>query len=388
MALELNYNLRHLLARRLSAFLTLGGIALVVSVYMASLMVAEGLKATLGATGISENIIITRTGANNEVQSGINRDHAAIIATQPEVALDQDGLPLITYDTAILISLKKRADDMPSNVTVRGVSPGVGRIRPFVKVVEGRWPSAGSREIMVSKGIQSKFKETDIGSTIRLVGAEWEVVGIFDAGETGFGSEIWADSETLIGATRRDRFSSVTFRIADGSNFEELRTRIESDPRLTLAVKTEKQFYEDLSGPLSTFMTYLGTFVSIIFAIGAVIGAMITMYSEVANRVREIGVLRALGFKKINILRAFLIESILLSFMGGVLGLGFAVMISFLRVSTTNFTTFSEVAFRLTLTPSVAIHGLIFAVIMGTIGGILPAVKASRMKIIDALRTS
>lgn len=388
MSLELNYNLRHLVARRLSAFLTLGGIALVVSVYMASLMLSEGLKRTLGGTGLTNNIIITRTGANNEVQSGINREHAAIIATQPELAVDSSGQPMITYDVAVLVSLKKRSDNMPSNVTVRGVSPGVERIRPFVKVIEGKLPGAGTREIMVSKGINGKFNNTNIGDSIRLVGSDWEVVGIFDAGESAFGSEIWADSETLIGATRRDRFSSVTFRLADNSNFEELKNRIESDPRLTLTVKTERQFYEDLSGPLSSFMTYLGTFVSIIFAIGAVIGAMITMYSEVANRVREIGVLRALGFKKTRILRAFLTESILLSFGGGILGLLFAFVLSFVRVSTTNFTTFSEVGFHLTLTLGVAIHGLIFAVIMGTIGGILPAIKASRMKIVEALRTA
>jgi ABC-type antimicrobial peptide transport system permease subunit len=388
MSLELNYNFRHLLARRLSAFLTLGGIALVVSVYMASLMLSEGLKATLGGTGLVENVMITRTGANNEVQSGINRDHAAILATQPEVAINAEGRPLITYDVAILVSLRRKEDGLPSNVTVRGVSEGVGSIRPFIKVIEGRWPSAGSREIIVPKGIRGRFNNTDIGQTIRLVGSEWQVVGVFDAGETGFGSEIWADSETLIGATRRDRFSSVTFRLADGANFEELRNRIESDPRLTLTVKTERQFFEDLSGPLSSFMRLLGTFVSIIFAIGAVIGAMITMYSEVANRIREIGVLRALGFGKFMILRAFLAESILLSFMGGLLGLVFAFLISFVRVSTINFTTFSEVGFQLTLTPGVALHGLTFAVIMGTIGGILPAFKAGRMKIVEALRVA
>lgn len=386
MSLALAYNLRHLIARRLTVGLTLGGIALVVFVYTATMMLSAGLRETLSATGRFDNVIVIRNGAQNEIQSGITREHAGVILSDPAVMRLTDGEPLATRDVVVLVSLRKRRDGEPSNVNVRGVSPLGLEVKEGIRIIAGRRPAPGTREVMVGRSINEKFSGTDLGQAVRLVGTDWVVTGIFDAGNSAFSSEIWGDVEILMPSFRRDRFSSLTFRLAPGADFEALRARLEEDPRLTVTVKREQSFYEDQSKALSMFIRILGTFVSVIFSIGAIVGAMITMYSAVANRVREIGVLRALGFSSWTIFAAFVKECVLMGVLGGFAGVLLAASLSIGRISTTNFNTFSEVAFGFTLTPTIAAQGIIFGAVMGLIGGALPALRAARIKLLEALR--
>ncbi len=384
--LTLSYNIRHLLTRRTQTAMTVLGVALVVFVFVATLMLANGLKQTLASTGSPDNVIVLRLGAQNEIQSGISREEGAIILSQPEVAKLPNGKNNSTSDSVVLVSLRKRSDGLSSNVTVRGVSPGSEELRPGIRLSAGRLPTAGTREVMVGTAIRKKFTGTDVGQNLRLVGTDWNIVGIFDAGNSGFSSEVWGDADVMIPAFRRERFSSVTFRLAPGVSFPEMKKRLEEDRRLTVSVQREQEFYASQSENLALFIKILGTFISIVFSLGAIIGAMITMYGAVANRIREIGILRALGFSRSVIFRAFAKECVLLSLFGGIVGVLAAFALTAVSVTTTNFQTFSEVAFAFRMTPQIAIYGLLFSAIMGFVGGALPAFRASRLQILDALR--
>lgn len=387
MSLSINYNLRHIIAKKTTNSLTVVGIALVVFVFISSLMLASGLEKTLAATGSKNNLIVLRTGAQNEIQSGVTRDHAAVILSQPEVSLNSDGKPLGTSDVVALINIKKRSNGKPSNVTIRGVNLANIGIRDSVRVSAGRLPAPGTNEVMVGNAIHDKFINTDIGQQLRIVGINWQVVGVFDAGQTGFSSEIWGDSDILMSAFKRERFSSVTFRLNDPAQYPVIKERLESDRRLTIVVKREQDFYAEQSSALATFIRYLGTFVTIIFSLGAIVGAMITMYSAVAGREREIGTLRALGFGRATILLGFLKESALLSLIGGVIGIGAASLMQLVTFSTTNFRTFSDLTFGFAINGRIIFYGLLFALVMGIVGGLLPAWKAARVKVVDALRS-
>ena len=390
--LTFTYNVRHLLTRRTQTMMTVVGVALVVFVFVATLMLAQGLKRTLSSTGSPDNVIVLRLGAQNEIQSGISREHAAIVLSQPEVlhragsAAGESGPAVATSDVLVLVSMKKRSDGLPSNVNVRGVTPGSEDVRPGIRIIAGRFPTPGTREIMIGRAIQKKFAGTEVGESVRLVGADWNIVGIFEAGNSAFSSEIWGDADTMIPAFHRDRFSSVTFRLAPGANLTTLKERLESDRRLSITVKGEQEFYASQSESLALFIKILGGFISIVFSLGAIIGAMITMYGAVANRVREIGILRALGFSRSVIFRAFTKECVLIGFAGGVLGVLASWLLTSLTVTTTNFQTFSEVAFSFTMTPKIALSGILFSLVMGFVGGALPAFRAARMNILEALR--
>ena len=246
----------------------------------------------------------------------------------------------------------------------------------------------GTSEVIAGRSIASGFQGAGLGETLRFASRDWTVVGVFDAGRTGFDSEIWGDAEQMLPAFRRTAFSSVIFKLADADRFDAIRQELESDPRLTVEAKREQQFYADQSEGLAKFITYLGTSISVIFSIGAIIGAMITMYASVASRVAEIGTLRALGFTRSAILTAFLGESLLLGLLGGIVGLVAASFMQALSISTTNFQTFAELAFSFTLTPAIVIASIGFALAMGFVGGFLPAARAARMKFVDALRAA
>ena len=246
----------------------------------------------------------------------------------------------------------------------------------------------GTAEVIAGRAIASGFQGAGLGETLRFASRDWTVVGVFDAGRSGFDSEIWGDGEQMMQAFRRTSYSSMLFKLADPARFDEVKATLESDPRLTLEAKRETRFYADQSEALAKFISYLGTAISIIFSIGAIIGAMITMYASVAARVGEIGTLRALGFTRSAILIAFLGESLLLGLVGGVVGLAGASAMQALSISTTNFQTFAEIAFSFTLTPRIIVVSLIFALGMGFVGGFLPAARAARMKIVDALRAA
>ncbi len=387
-AIPFSYIARNLLARKLTTVLTAGGMALVVYVFATVLMLAAGLRETLVATGQPDNVIAIRKGAQTEVQSGILRSSASIVESLPDIATGEDGRKLISMEPVVLINLPKRGTDKPSNVVIRGVSDAGLVLRPQVKIVEGRMFRPGTSEIVAGRAIASGFRGAGIGETLRFAQRDWTVVGVFDAGRTGFNSEIWGDSEQLLQAFRRVGFSALIFRLADAGRYDAVKAEIEGDQRLTLEVKRESQFYADQSEGLAKFISYLGTTISVIFSIGAIIGAMITMYASVASRTGEIGTLRALGFSRASILYAFLGESLLLGLVGGVLGLAGASAMQAFPISTTNFQTFAEIAFTFTLTPSIVAMSLGFSVFMGFIGGFLPAARAARMKIVDALRAA
>jgi len=374
------------MTRRLTTALTASGMALVVFVFAAILMLADGLNKTLVETGSHDNAVIIRKGSASEVQSGVERLQASIVESQPEVAIGLNGQPLLAKEMVVLISLLKRDSNKPSNVVIRGIDENSMTIRPQVNLAEGRMPRFGSAEIIAGKSIAKRFRGGDIGETIRFGMRDWTIVGIFDAGSTGFNSEIWGDADQLMQAFRRPVYSSVLLRLRDPNDFEKLKSRIESDPRLTLEVERESRYYAKQSEVMAKFIRLLGTSLTVIFSLGAIIGAMITMYASVATRTNEIGTLRALGFQKTNILMAFLTESLLLGFIGGCVGLIPASFLQLFTISTMNWQTFSELAFSFILNFDVIYKAIGFALIMGFVGGFLPAVRASKMNIVDALR--
>ena len=387
-ALPFSYVARNLWVRRVTTGLTAAGMALVVYVFATVLMMTEGIRATLVATGQADNVVVLRKGAGAEINSAITRGQAGILQTLPGVARDADGRALLSAEPVVLNNLPKRGSGKPSNVTMRGTSALALQLRPQVKLVQGRMFRPGSSEVVAGAGIARGFAGVDLGAQLRFGGRDWTVVGIFDAGKSGFDSEIWADTEQIMQAFRRQSFNTVVLRLADPSAFERLEALVDGDVRLSLQAKREVRFYAEQSESLANFISILGTSLAVIFSIGAVVGAMITMFGAVASRTGEIGTLRALGFRRGAVLGAFLGESLLLSLAGGVLGLAAATLMQAVNVSTTNFATFSELAFQFTLTPRIALQSLLFALAMGFVGGFIPAWSAARLKIVDCLRAA
>ncbi len=388
MAIPFSYNFRNLWTRRLTTVLTVSGMALVVFVFSAILMLANGLQKTLVETGSYDNAVVLRKGSGSEVMSGVSRDQASVVETQPEIAIGSHGQRLLAKEVVVLINIPKRGSNKPSNVTVRGIQESSLLLRPQVKLIAGRFPRMGSQEVIAGSSIVRRFKDIEINQALCCGMRDWKIVGIFDAGNTGFSSEIWGDVDQLMQAFRRSAYSSVIFRLRDPSEFQNLKDRIETDPRLTLEAKRETRYYADQSEMMAKFLRILGLSVTAIFSLGAMIGAMVTMYSAVANRTAEIGTLRALGFQRRSILAAFLVESLLLGFLGGMAGLFFASFMQFFTISTMNFQSFSELAFSFSITFEIIYKALIFSLVMGFAGGFLPAIRASRMNIVNALRSS
>jgi ABC-type lipoprotein release transport system permease subunit len=391
MKIPLKYILRNFWSRRLTTAITIGGIALVVFVFVAVLMLSSGIRKTLVATGSNDNIIVTRKAANGEISSIILNDTYNIILSLPQVARDATGAPLATGDVVVVINLPKIGTKGGiSNVTVRGVSPPAFQLRPNVKVVEGKMFTWGSREIIVGSSIAKRFEGAQVGSTVKFGGDAWTIVGRFEAGGTGFDSEMWGDVAQLQDAfARQGAYSTVTFRMTSPDQVETVKQAFEADNRLQqFEAKTEQQFFEEMSQFMSIFIGALGVFITIFFSVGAIIGAMITMYAAVANRTVEIGTLRALGFQRRSVLAAFLTESILISLIGAAIGVFLASWLQLLTVSTLNFGSFSELEFSFALTPEIVISALLFAVLMGFTGGFLPSVRAARLNIVNALRSA
>ncbi|MET0679758.1 MAG: ABC transporter permease [Burkholderiales bacterium] len=387
-AIPLAYSVRNLWTRRLTTALTAGGMALVVFVFAAVLMLDAGLRSALVATGQPDNILVTRRAAGTEVQSGIERNQAAIVESQPEIALGPGGVRVVSKETVVLIAQPKRDTGVATNITVRGLGEEGPQLRPQVRIVDGRMFRRGTTEIVVGRSIAERFAGTGIGERLRFGGREWTVVGAFDGAGSGFDSEIWGDGEQMMQSFRRNAFSTVVARLADASTFDALKARLESDPRLTLDVKRERRFYEEQSEMLSNFIRILGLTLSVIFSAGAMIGAMITMYAAVASRTAEIGSLRALGFSRRAILTAFLAEALALALLGWAVGLALAALMTLVHISTMNWQSFAELAFSFTLTPVIVAQSLAFALAMGLAGGVLPALRAARLKIVDALRAA
>lgn len=379
------YSVRNLWSRKLTTVLTTSGMALVVFVFSAILMLAEGLQKTLIETGSYDNVVVIRKASVSEVQSGVDRLQSSIVETQPEVAIGPEGQRLLAKELVVLIALPKRGTNKPSNVVIRGIEESSLQLRPQVKLVEGRMPRTGSLEIIAGQSIAKRFEGGGVGETLRFAMRDWTVVGVFDAGNTGFSSEIWGDVDQFMQAFRRPAYSSVIFKLRDSSEFDRVKEHIETDPRLTLDALREINYYEKQSEMMAKFLRILGISLTLIFSLGAVIGAMITMYAAVANRTAEIGTMRALGFQRGSILMAFLMESLFLGFIGGCAGILFASFLQLFTVSTMNWQTFSELAFSFSLTFRIIFLAILFALLMGFVGGVLPAFRASRMNIVEAL---
>ncbi|HEY7320610.1 MAG TPA: ABC transporter permease [Candidatus Binatia bacterium] len=387
MRIPIKYILRSSASRRLTTALTILGIALVVFVFTAVLMMANGVQKTLKSTGSDDNITVVRKAAASEIMSIIDREAAGIVTNMTQVARSAEGRPISSKEVVVIINLEKKGSDGISNVTVRGVEEAALQLRPQVRIVSGRMFQWGAREIIAGAGISNRFVGAQIGQQIKFGGDLWTVVGIFEADGSGFESEAWGDLNQIADAFRRLSFSAVTFRLKNPDDFSDLITAFERDNRLQYFVpKREKQFFEEQSEMMAKFIRILGLFITVIFSAGATIGAMITMFGAVANRTVEIGTLRALGFYRRSILVAFLVESFVLSFSGGLAGVALASLLQFFTISTLNFGSFSELAFSFAISPSIITMSIAFSLLMGLIGGFLPAVRAARLDIIQALR--
>ena len=392
-AVPLSYVVRNLWVRRVTTLLTAVGMALVVYVFATVLMMSEGIRATLVATGQADNVIVLRKGAGSEINSGIPREQAAAVTTLPGLARGRagggDDAVLASREVVVLNNLPKRSTGQPSNVTMRGTGATGLALRPQVRVTEGRLFRPGSNEVIVGRAVARGFAGADLGGTLRFGGRDWTVVGVFDAGRSAFDSEIWLDAEQLMAAFRRQSFSTVLLRLAPGTDPGTLLAAFDAELRLKqLDAKSEDVFYAEQSKALASFIRVLGLSLATIFSIGAIVGAMITMFGSVASRTAEIGTLRALGFRRRAILVAFLGEALALALVGGVLGLAAATFMQAVDVSTTNFATFAELAFTFTLTPAIATQSLVFALAMGVLGGFVPALRAARTRIVDSLRAA
>ena len=386
MRIPVAYVFRNLWTRKVTTLLTAGGMGLVVFVFAAVLMLDAGLRRTLVSTGSPENVVLLRQSSQTEVQSILTRDQAALVETLPQVARGAGGEPRVSREVVVLIQLPKKGGERPQNVVVRGLSPTGPGLRPQVRMAAGRMFVPGSSEIVVGRAISEGFDGVGIGEHVRFAQREWTVVGTFDAQQSGFDSEVWGDVEQMMQAFRRVSFSSVVARLRSASEIGDFRAAIAADNRLTVEAKPEPEFYADQSKQLSTFISILGLSLSVIFSVGAMIGAMITMYAAVANRVGEIGTLRALGFRRASILAAFLLESVLLALVGGAAGVFCAAWLQAFTVTTMNWQSFSQLAFGFHLTPGIIAASFLFSVAMGLVGGFLPSLRAARLEIVDALR--
>jgi putative ABC transport system permease protein len=385
MALPLYYNVRSLWARRLSTAASVLGLALVVFVFAAVLMLSHGIEASLQAGGSAQNAVLLREGATAEISSMVPREHISVIGTFADVALGPSGQPMIAGELVVLVALEREAGGF-INISVRGVAPESYLIRETVRIVEGRRPRPGSYEVAIGSGLAGRTAGAFVGGELSFANARWQIVGRLDASGGAFDSEIWADRDRLASAYDRTEYSSAVMRLADPSGFSAFGARIEDDRRFELELQREDLYWADAASSTATFIRVLGLFVSVVFSGGAILGAMITMYAQVAARSREIGMIRALGFSRRSVLASMIIESLALGGAGGVIGAAAAAMMRLVQIRTMNFQTFAEVRFGFEPTPGILLAALAFGLSMGLLGGFLPAVRAARMPIIDATR--
>jgi len=386
MGLISNYNLRSMIVRKGTATMTAMGIAMVVAVFVMTLSIAQGFQSTLVASGSPQNTIIMRKGATSENVSAVTKPELPLIQTFPQIARDAAGHPLASPELVVIISLPRSTNHVPANVPVRGVGPMAFDVRENVSFVSGRRYTPGAREINVGRQAVTRFDGLTLGSDVRFGGALWKVVGVFEADDSSFETEVWGDIDLMMPAFQQRGYQSVTAKLIDPSTLESLQAALAADPRLQLAAQRETDYYASQSATLTLIIRVFGTFVTLVLSIGAMFGAMNTMYAAVAYRTREIGTLRALGFSRLRIIAAFLSESVALALVGGVIGCLLALPVHGLSSGTTNMASFSEVAFKFRITPALLAGGLGFAALMGAVGGLLPALRAARIPVARALR--
>lgn len=382
-------NLRNIPQRLGTSLVIVIGIAGVVTVLVALLAMAEGFAHTLASTGRDDRAIVMRSGANDELASGFSRDQALVVAQAPGVRRQADGSPLASPERYILTNLINRKNDEPSNVPVRGVDPVAVALRPEFRIVEGRHFTPGAREVIVGRNAAAQFAGTAVGQTLPVREGDWRVVGIFESGGDVHESELWVDRATLDGVMRTSYVASVQVQLDDAAAFEGFKRVLDDDPRVNVDVRRQSTYYAAQSQATGTFIRVLGTVVASIMALGAIFAALNTMYSAVSTRTVEIATLRALGFGGGPLVASVLLEALALALLGGLAGglLAYALFNGF-TVSTLNFQTFSQVAFAFRVTPQLLVQGLAWALAIGLVGGLLPAIRAARLPVTTALRTS
>jgi putative ABC transport system permease protein len=386
MGLITNYNLRSMIVRKGTAAMTAMGIAMVVAVFVMTMAIAQGFRGALVASGSNENAILLRKGATSETVSAVLKPQLPLIESMPQVARSADGHPLASPELVVIISLPRASDGRPANVPLRGVGPRAFEIRNTLQMVEGRRFTPGMREINVGKQAVARFKGLTLGSDVRFGSTAWKVVGVFTANDASFESEVWGDVDLMMPAFQRNGYQSVTVKMVDPSAFESFQAAVGNDPRLDLKPDRERDYYEGQSATTGALIRVFAIFVTAILSIGAVFGAVNTMYAAVAYRTREIGTLRALGFSRLRIVSAFLAESVALAFVGGIIGCIIALPVHGLSTGAMNMTSFSELAFKFRITPALLGAGLLFSAVMGAVGGLLPALRAARIPVARALR--
>jgi len=386
MALPLSYNVRNVRNRWQVTLLAVSGIALVVAVFTVLMAMSEGFAIALRATGRAGNAMIFQRGSGSELSSWVPLDQRNMIAVRDEVARGADGQPLASPED-VVVTMKPKKDGEPTNISVRGVTPRAFEVRSGIKIVQGRNFTPGLYEVIVGDKIANRVQGLDIGSSVKLQKHDWKVVGIFSSQGSAFESEIWGDAEVMgVDFGRTGGSNAMAVRLKPGADVASLDRWIRSNPQMQLQAVSEKKYYDDQAGPLAKILRILATSVAIIMGVGAVFGAMNTMYAIVAARTREIGTLRALGFSRRAILFSFVVESVTLALVGGAIGCLLAVPMNGYSTGTGQTQSFSEIAFAFRITPAIVGVALVFAVVMGLVGGLFPAFRAARLPITSALR--
>jgi putative ABC transport system permease protein len=387
MAVPIVYNLRSMKVRWLTAVAAVLGIAGTVGVFVAMLALAHGFRATLVNSGSPDNVLIRRAGSSAELDGSVALDQVQAIEDEPGVAHD-NGKPLVSPEAVLIAAFNLRSTGTNANVQIRGVSPVVLKVRPNIKIIEGRFFEPGLAELVIGRNVPSTYEGLELGDTVPFGGQAWKVVGVFDAGGSSFDSEVWADSRVLNQVYKRPEnlYQSVTVHLTSPAAFQHFKDAVTSDPKLTVQVDHEVEYYARQSQVLTTLISVLGGLVVLIMGVGAVIGALNTMYAMVSERAREIGTMRAIGFSQFSIVLSFVFEALLIAFIGGVIGCVSVLKLNGYTTSTMNMQTFSHVAFAFQITPILLAVGILFALLMGVVGGVPPAVRAARRPVALALR--
>ena len=386
-SVPISYNFRSIRARWTSTIVAVLGIAGTVGVFVAMLSLANGFKATLVASGSPGNALILRAGSPTEMMGGVTLDSVRVVQDAPGVARDSSG-PLVTQEVVGVMPFPLISTGTDANVQVRGVSSNVLRVRTFAKITEGRMFQPGLSEIVVGRNASRTYAGLTLGNTVQFGGGRWQVVGIFDTGGSAFDSEIWCDAKLLNEILKRpdNIFQSVTVHLASPQTFQQFKDAVTSDPRMNVDVTREIDYYAKQSTTMTRLITVLGGLVAAIMAIGAVFGALNTMYSAIAERGREIATMRAVGFSSSNVILSFLFEALSISLVGGILGCLAVLPLNGFTTNTMNFQTFANVAFAFKITFDLLLLGIVFALVMGVLGGMLPAIRAATRPVAVALR--
>lgn len=387
MAIPVVYNLRSVRQRWNSSVVAVLGITGTVGVFIAMMALAQGFKATLVASGSAGNAIVMRAGASSEMMGAVTVDQVKVLEDAPGVARTANG-PLITAEVVVIAPFPLATTGTDANVQIRGVSPKALQVRDKVKIIAGRFFQPGVAELIVGSNATHSYSGLTLGNSVRFGGGTWKVVGIFDAGGSSFDSEVWCDSHVLNQIYHRPEniVQSVTVHLTSPAALQQFKDAVLADPRMTVDVSREVEYYDKQSRTLTTLITVLGGTIAFIMAIGAVFGALNTMYSAVAERSREIATLRALGFGAGSVVLSFMIEAILISLMGGLLGAAAVLPLNGFTTGAMNFQTFSHLAFAFRITPVLLGAGVVFALFMGVLGGLPPAIRAARQPVARALR--